>query len=412
LSKEHDLEALKIQAERNFHLGLETFETMTVPSFENVVAITTAVLKIQNESKPVLARTLVNAGLSHCQMLGYHREITYQKDQSGFAENKRRLFWTLYVCDKTNSIHLGNASRMQDFEVDAQYPRIPDDVAEKPWMELFHLVIRLAKIQGLIFDKLYSVAGLQAPAMERRQWIDTLVANAHQWRHDLDQLDGSQVRFVKLLELSMVHWDIMYYSTLTTLLRAPAMPGVSTDMTSQCFQAARLALESHLRAFSGYDGVKLFTKADYIDWALHNSSFTPFVVIFLHSIAASSLEDVNLLEQVVDTFRHAREIHAGAEKLYQICATFARLARRMVESRNTSVGMYDQNTDSLQVAGVSETVPLIWPEAFAQPTGHGQQTTADAGVDAFLNDDMTSILADWINGQPPATEMFAMDFGE
>jgi hypothetical protein len=144
--------------------------------------------------------------------------------------------------------------------------------------------------------------------------------------------------------------------------------------------------------------------------ALHNSSFTPFVVIFLHSIAASSLEDVNLLEQVVDTFRHARKIHAGAEKLYQICDTFARLARRMVESRNTSVGMYDQNTDSLQVAGVSETVPLSWPEAFVQPTGQGQQATADA--DAFLNDDMTSILADWINGQPPATEMFAMDFGE
>ncbi|KAF5242549.1 hypothetical protein FAUST_3261 [Fusarium austroamericanum] len=412
LSKEHDLEALKAQVERNFHLGLETFETVTVPSFENVIAITTAVLKIQNESRPVLARTLVNAGLSHCQMLGYHREITYQKDQSGFAEHKRRLFWTLYVCDKTNSLHLGNASRMQDFEVDAQYPSIPVDVAEKPWIELFHLVIRLAKIQGLIFDKLYSVAALQTPAIERRQWIDTLVADAHQWRYDLDRLDGSQVRFIKLLELSMVHWDIMYYTTLTTLLRAPAMPGVSTDMTSQCFQTARLALESHLRAFSGYDGVKLFTKADYIDWALHNSSFTPFVVIFLHSMAASSLEDVQLLEQVVDTFRHAREIHAGAERLYQICATFARLARRMVESRNTSVGMYDQNTDSLQVAGVSQDVPLIWPEAFVQPTGQGQQATSDSDVDAFLNDDMTSILADWINGQPPATEMFVMGFGE
>ncbi|RBR12146.1 uncharacterized protein FIESC28_08780 [Fusarium coffeatum] len=389
LSKEHDLKALKAQAERNFDLGLETFETLTVPSFENVVVLTTAVLKIQNESKPVLARTLVNAGLSHCQMLGYHREVTYQKDQSGFAENKRRLFWTL----------------IQDIEVDAHWPAVPDDLAEKPWIELFHLVIRLAKIQGLIFDKLYSVAALQSPAVERRQWIDSLVADAHRWRHDLDNVDGSQVRFKKILALSMTHWDIQYYSTLTTLLRAPAMPGVGTDMTSQCFQAARLALKSHLRAFAGYGGEKMFTKADYIDWALHNSSFTPFVVTFLHSIAASSLEDVSLLEEVVDTFRHAREIHAGAEKLYQICDTFARLARRMVESQNTSVGMYDQNTDSLQVAGVSENLPLSWPE-------FGQQVEADANMSVFLNDDMTSILADWINGQPPAAEMFAMDFGE
>lgn len=43
LSQEHDLKALKAQAERNFDLGLETFETLTVPSFENVVVLTTAV---------------------------------------------------------------------------------------------------------------------------------------------------------------------------------------------------------------------------------------------------------------------------------------------------------------------------------------------------------------------------------
>ncbi|KAF4438416.1 hypothetical protein F53441_12804 [Fusarium austroafricanum] len=409
LGDEHNLEELKAQAERNFNLGIQTFELVTVPSFENVLALTAAVLKIQNEGAPVLARSLVNAALGHCQMMGYHREVTYQKDRSGFAEHKRRLFWTLYVFDKTNSLHFGNASRVQDFEVDAHYPTIPDDPAEKPWVELFRLAVRLAKIQGLIFDKLYSVAGLQSPAVDRRQWIDALVADMHQWRYDLDHIDGRTVRFVEILKLSMTHWDIMYYSTLTILLRAPAMPGVSSDMTSECFQAARLSLQSHLLAFSGYGGDRMLSKADYIDWALHNASFTPFVVIFLHSIAASSREDVDILEQVVNTFRSAREINAGAEKLYQICSTFARLARRMVESQNTSVGMYDQNTDSLQVAGVSENVPLTWPEMAAQPSE--QQPGADAFPD-FLNDDMTSMLADWINGQPPTADMFVMDFGE
>ncbi|KAF5635629.1 transcriptional regulatory [Fusarium tjaetaba] len=385
LGEEHNLEELKAQAERNFDQGLQTFELMTVPSFENILAITAAVLKIQNEAAPVLARSLVNAGLSHCQMMGYHREVTYQKDQSGFADNKRRLFWTLYVFDKTNSLHFGNASRIQDFEVDAHYPTIQDDPAEKPWTELFILAVRLAKIQGLIFDKLYSVSGLQSPAVDRRQWIDALVTDMHQWRYDLDHMDGSTVRFAEILKLSKTHWDIMYYSTLTILLRAPAMPGV------------------------GYGGDKMLSKADYIDWALHNSSFTPFVVIFLHSIAASSLEDVELLEQVVTTFRSARDINIGAEKLYQICSTFARLARRMAESRNTSVGMYDQNNDTLQVAGVSENDPLTWTDMAIQPAE--QQAGTDGFAD-FLTDDMTNILADWINGQPPSSDMFAMDFGE
>ncbi|KAG9500269.1 hypothetical protein J7337_008743 [Fusarium musae] len=369
LGEEHNLEELKAQAERNFDQGLQTFELMTVPSFENILAITAAVLKIQNEAAPVLARSLVNAGLSHCQMMGYHREVTYQKDQSGFADNKRRLFWTLYVFDKTNSLHFGNASRIQDFEVDAHYPTIQDDPAEKPWTELFILAVRLAKIQGLIFDKLYSVAGLQSPAVDRRQWIDALVTDMHQWRYELDHMDGSTVRFAEILKLSKTHWDIMYYSTLTILLRAPAMPG------------------SHLLAFSGYGGDKMLSKADYID----------------------CLEDVEILEQVVTTFRSARDINIGAEKLYQICSTFARLARRMVESRNTLVGMYDQNNDTLQVAGVSENDPLTWTDMAAQPSE--QQAGTDDFAD-FLTDDMTNILADWINGQPPASDMFAMDFGE
>jgi hypothetical protein len=81
----------------------------------------------------------------------------------------------------------------------------------------------------------------------------------------------------------------------------------------------------------------------------------------------------------------------------------------MVESRNTSVGMYDQRNDTLQVAGVSENVPLTWTEVTGQPSE--QQAGTDGFAD-FLNDDMTNILADWINGQPPASDMFAMDFGE
>jgi hypothetical protein len=138
-------------------------------------------------------------------MMGYHREVTYQKDQSGFADNKRRLFWTLYVFDKTNSLHFGNASRIQDFEVDAHYPTIQDDPAEKPWTELFILAVRLAKIQGLIFDKLYSVAGLQSPAVDRRQWIDALVTDMHQWRYELDHVGLISDIFESLLVAELTH---------------------------------------------------------------------------------------------------------------------------------------------------------------------------------------------------------------
>lgn len=114
-----------------------------------------------------------------------------------------------------------------------------------------------------------------------------------------------------------------------------------------------------------------------------------------------------LLDQVVETLESARNSQAGTERQYQICVTFARLARRMVEARNTDVGMYDQNTDSLQVNGVSGEVPLTWPQAFVQQQQPGHQMEP-GGFTGFLDDDMSSILANWINGQPPATDMFSM----
>lgn len=121
-------------------------------------------------------------------MLGYHREITHQKDRSGYSEIKRRLFWTLYVYEKLASLLLGHAAKVQDFDIDARHPTPSSDPAQRPWDNLFSLAIRQAKIQGQIYDHLYSAAALLSQPAERKRWIDTLSAEAYQWRHDFDQV--------------------------------------------------------------------------------------------------------------------------------------------------------------------------------------------------------------------------------
>lgn len=114
-----------------------------------------------------------------------------------------------------------------------------------------------------------------------------------------------------------------------------------------------------------------------------------------------------MLDEVVKTLDSARNSPASTEKLYQICAAFARLARRMVEARNTGMGTYDQRTDSLHLGPVSEDVPFNWPEPLTQSPGQHMDPEDFSGI---LDDDMSSILVDWINGQPPETAMFGMDF--
>lgn len=122
----------------------------------------------------------------------------------------------------------------------------------------------------------------------------------------------------------------MYYSTFTSLLRAP----ITSDMeeavvSSQCFGVAYLALESHLRLCSLLSRVLLF------------SSFTPFIVIFLRAIAATSREDVQLLEEISESLRKIQKVSRSSERLYQICSTFTRIAKEFVRNRKSCGGLYD-----------------------------------------------------------------------
>lgn len=48
--------------------------------------------------------------------------------------------------------------------------------------------IKLADIQGQIYDKLYSTAALRTAYSERAQHVDQLTTAMHQWRAELRQV--------------------------------------------------------------------------------------------------------------------------------------------------------------------------------------------------------------------------------
>ena len=121
-------------------------------------------------------------------MLGYHNEMSYRNDPPRKADNKRRLFWTIYYFDKSNSLLLGHAPRIQDDEVDVQYPALSNDPGLRPWEEIFHLIIQMAGYQGQSYSKLYSPAAMKSDASSRAQVIQSLKASMIQWRVDLAQV--------------------------------------------------------------------------------------------------------------------------------------------------------------------------------------------------------------------------------
>lgn len=139
-------------------------------------------MKAQGESKPLVCCQLVSAAARHSQMLGYHRESTYKKDQDKNADNKRRIFWCIYVFDKTMSLLLGRASYIPDFDIDVQYPVSNSDPAIRPWDDAFNYTIKLSELEGQVYNKLYSASALNASSSERMKRIQDLESDMEKCR--------------------------------------------------------------------------------------------------------------------------------------------------------------------------------------------------------------------------------------
>lgn len=101
------------------------------------------------------------------------------------------------------SLLQGRPSYLQDSEVDAWHPRISPDTAFRGWDELFILGIKLAKLQGQIYDQLYSAAARHAPRDQQDQTVNQLSDNVQSWYTDLGKVSSPFMFLLSLHEASL-----------------------------------------------------------------------------------------------------------------------------------------------------------------------------------------------------------------
>lgn len=124
--------------------------------------------------------------------------------------------------------------------------------------------------------------------------------------------------------------------------------------------------------------------------------------MFLHAIAGTRLEDVKLLDLVVQVLQSVRGSSKVSDKLYQVCATFAKLARRLVEEKNSCVGAYDAKEDSLHL-----DIEVHHPALFAE--GEIQEAFGESLTNClpqWESQDLSALLADWVTGQSSPMSAF------
>lgn len=142
-------------------------------------------MKAQSDSLPTLCWTLVSTSARLCQSLGYHREASVSLSSSAVSSAKRHVFWMLYMIDKIMSLNLGRASSFPDYDIDVEVFEPSTDERFRAWDEVLIGFIGLCKLQGRMYDELYSARARRKSESVRRGVVDERAKSLDDWHREL-----------------------------------------------------------------------------------------------------------------------------------------------------------------------------------------------------------------------------------
>ncbi|KAG4429451.1 hypothetical protein IFR05_015062 [Cadophora sp. M221] len=331
--------------EKNFVAGLQDYDCLVTPTLENIQSLLLGALKAQEDSRPALCWTFVSTGARLCQILGYHREAVISRDPPKLAEAKRHVFWMLYMIDKTLSLNLGHTSNFPSHDIDVEMYSASDNPQVAPWNRVMISFAEFSKLQGRLYDELYSVRARQERAEVRSRTIEELVTCFYAWHVDFKEIDTAGAQCRSDLNIIIGSSDFIFYSVLTILYGAQTSPAAAIRISSQRYEVARLSLECHVQNWTKLSPNDISKCGIYSDWLIDYASFAPFLVVFTHAIAAHSPTDVTLLSQTLTTLESMRSRSETHTKLCQKCRVFLRFAKAFISSQQQPPSGFQNEED-------------------------------------------------------------------
>jgi hypothetical protein len=96
------------------------------------------------------------------QTLGMHSKVAMAQDSPESKAAKIKIFWLIYVQEKGLSLRLGRSSTIRDSDITIPVPDI-DSLSEISYFSQLDKMKDLARLQGKIYDQLYSSGALAQP---------------------------------------------------------------------------------------------------------------------------------------------------------------------------------------------------------------------------------------------------------
>lgn len=215
---------------------------------------------LQGTSDPEPASMLVGAALRLAQAMNLHRESSSPGLTGPEIEQRRRVFWKVYILDKDISLRTGRPFSQDDDDMDV---RLPSNTGLEPCnVDHFNHRIGLAVIQGQVYKQLYSIQAGRQPESRRAAAAQELKSLISYWKSSalLDSQQNSTMSSGVHISGTMVH-DVVLQLTYThclTMIDRHLPPTTQFPYQQELRQSERLVTPDDMCVFESRKAILVF----------------------------------------------------------------------------------------------------------------------------------------------------------
>ncbi|KAI9692037.1 MAG: hypothetical protein M1820_009572 [Bogoriella megaspora] len=404
---------------------------VSIPPAPNVYTLQLNVRQAQycmEIAQASLCKKIVVHGCMMVQTLGWHRSSSMKNDSESLRRQKNVIFWMLYIIDKNLSLRLGQASLIQDYDIDLPLPR-GDQSGSLASPSRVTLWADTARVMGLVYQQLYSPGALKETDAARFRAVQQLLQEVEGIRPITSRNVSMALQLIEYMddislliqgldvvptnymydanELLFRSDEITYYALLCMVHRAtPASVESAYDPAVECVKYARAALDCHRRCTVEFKhNTELW--AMYLHWTILNTPFVPFTTLFSHVLTTRGPSDLELLQDFAESMSDSPTSHS-AYKVSRLASVFVNVATVYIESREQearSAQVEPQKTapptaqdytsvEAYQQTAINATPALAPMDTYLQALGFADDPLAnlDGAAGATAN------LENWFNG--------------
>lgn len=143
-----------------------------------------------------LVPTLVASAVKLCQWLGLHRKLGADQLDHSEAKERERVFWITYVLDRDTSLRTRGPCLIQNHDLDMEMPGFEDTADTvgiligsdgRSWFNFFRCRVHLARIQGLVYDWVFSLSAERLSASEKYENMNRIANMLRNWRNAIPE---------------------------------------------------------------------------------------------------------------------------------------------------------------------------------------------------------------------------------